>query len=106
MQSRILRVVKIVGIVALFSIWVFPLEFAAFSNTVYELPTNDGKILSDEYKFSQSFFNDIFHLYWTVNDSRIYVGMVGRTAGWIAIGFDPTTAMLDADIIFGWLDND
>ncbi len=106
MQSRNLQVVKIIGIVAFLSIGVFPLEFAAFSNAVDEIPTNDGKVLSNEYKFSQSFYNDIFQLYWTVNDSTIYIGMVGHTTGWIAVGFDPTSAMLDADIIFGWVDDE
>lgn len=106
MRSRTLQIIKIVGIVAFISIWVFPLEFAGFSNTVEEIPTNDGKVLSNEYKFSKSFSNDLFQLYWTVNDSTIYVGMIGQTMDWIAVGFDPTTAMLDADIIFGWVDNE
>jgi len=103
MKTLSLRIIKIVVIVAFLSIWAFPLNFAAFSNTVEETPTNDGRVESNEYQFSQSFSNDLFHLYWTVNDSTIYVGMVGQTAGWIAVGFDPTNAMLDADIIFGWV---
>jgi len=106
MNSKTLRTVKIVGIVILFSIWVFPLGFAAFANTNGEIPSNDGNVLSNEYKFSQSFSNGLFQLYWTVNDSTIYVGMVGQTSGWIAVGFDPTSAMLDADIIYGWVDNE
>ncbi len=38
-----------------------------------------------------------------VNDSTIYFGIIGQTTGWIAIGFDPDSQMLNADIIFAWV---
>jgi hypothetical protein len=68
------------------------------------IPVIDGVITENEYNSFLSFNDGKFTLYWTNNDTTIIIGMVGQTTGWIAIGFDPSTAMLDADLILGWVD--
>jgi hypothetical protein len=67
-------------------------------------PVIDGVVTENEYNSVLSFNDGKFTLYWTNNDTTIIVGMVGQTTGWVAIGFDPSTAMLDADLILGWVD--
>jgi hypothetical protein len=82
-----------------------PVESFAFPYELEELPISDGTIQDNEYSSVRSFQSGLFSLYWTINDSTIYVGMVGQTEGWISIGFDPTTAMLDADLYYGWVES-
>ncbi|MHA1542450.1 MAG: DOMON domain-containing protein [Candidatus Hodarchaeales archaeon] len=106
MRSRTFQIVKLIGILIFISMWILPSQLAAYTNANKEIPINDGIVQDNEYGSSRTFKNDLFRLYWTINDSSIYIGMVGQTTGWIAIGFDPTTAMLDADIIFGWVDDE
>ena len=97
---------KIVGFLVLLTILIYPLESIVIAKVEEQIPINDGIVQNTEYESSISFKNDLFQLYWTINDSTIYVGMIGQTTGWIAIGFDPTTSMLDADLVYGWVDNE
>ncbi|MHA1945831.1 MAG: DOMON domain-containing protein [Candidatus Hodarchaeales archaeon] len=106
MRSRNDVLVKILGLLVLFTILIYPGKSFAITNVTEQNPINDGIVQNNEYESSKSFKNDLFKLYWTINDSTIYVGMIGQTTGWIAIGFDPTTSMLDADLAYGWVDND
>jgi len=43
----------------------------------------DGIITEHEYSFSESFNNDDFILYWEIQNSTIYFGLVGKTSGWL-----------------------
>jgi hypothetical protein len=106
MRSRNDILVKIVGLFVLLTILIYPLESIVIANVEEQIPKNDGIVQNTEYGSSRSFKNDLFQLYWTINDSTIYVGMIGQTSGWIAVGFDPTTSMLDADLVYGWVDNE
>ena len=40
-------------------------------------------------------------LSWLPTDSTISVEVTGPTTGWVAVGFDPTTGMQDANIVIG-----
>lgn len=40
-------------------------------------------------------------LAWLPTDSTISVEVTGPTTGWVAVGFDPTTGMQDANIVIG-----
>jgi len=40
---------------------------------------------------------------WIVEDERINVEVTAPTTGWVAVGFDPSRAMKDADFIFGFV---
>lgn len=42
-------------------------------------------------------------LSWLPTDSTLSVEVTGPTTGWVAVGFDPTTGMQDANIIIGCL---
>jgi hypothetical protein len=70
-------------------------------------PTNviawaaDGVIAPGEYKSTQSFGD--YELNWTADDQYIYVGMKAKTPGWVAVGFDPESLMLHADIVMGYV---
>ncbi|UCG03846.1 MAG: hypothetical protein JSW11_07645 [Candidatus Heimdallarchaeota archaeon] len=66
-------------------------------------PNIDGIIGTDEYISEISLSGGDYKLYWQIEGDTIFLGMVGKTTGWVAIGFDPTLAMQDADMIFGWV---
>ncbi len=59
----------------------------------------DGVITPGEYRSNKSF--DGYELWWTADDTYIYVGMKAKTQGWVAVGFDPELMMQGADIVIG-----
>ena len=64
---------------------------------------SDGILSQNEYKNSKEFGNGRFTLYWSNDDEYIYMAIKGQTSGGVSIGFEPTQAMKDADMIFGWV---
>ena len=44
-----------------------------------------------------------FEIYWKNDVQYLYVGMRAKTLGWIAVGFEPTDWMKDADIVLGYV---
>jgi hypothetical protein len=105
MKSRNIIVGKSVVAFLVSVILILSLGSTAFAS-VEETPVVDGVVQQNEYNSSRTFASDAFQLYWTINDSTIFVGMIGQTTGWIAVGFDPTTSMLDADLMYGWVESD
>ncbi|MFX0151679.1 MAG: DOMON domain-containing protein, partial [Candidatus Hodarchaeota archaeon] len=65
----------------------------------------DGIISNGEYAFNSTFANGDYTLYWENIESEIYIGIVAKTSGWVALGIDPILMMQDADMIFGWINN-
>lgn len=63
----------------------------------------DGTITQNEYKNTKEFGNGRFTAYWSNDDEYLYMGLKGQTSGWISIGFEPTFAMQDSDMVFGWV---
>jgi len=61
----------------------------------------DGVITPGEYQKNKSFGD--FELHWTTDDLYLYMGMKAKTAGWVAVGFDPSSLMKDADIVQGFV---
>ena len=45
-------------------------------------------------------------LQWRTDDEYLYVNVSAPTTGWVAVGFDPTYQMADANIIIGYVDGD
>ena len=45
-----------------------------------------------------------YRLSWTVTDNVIKIEVSAKTLGWVAIGFEPTKQMKDADMILGYYD--
>jgi hypothetical protein len=44
-----------------------------------------------------------FHLRWKVEGESLRVNLKTETTGWLAVGFDPTTMMQDANLIIGYV---
>ncbi|MBT3755928.1 MAG: DOMON domain-containing protein [Candidatus Cloacimonetes bacterium] len=44
-------------------------------------------------------------LQWRTDDEYLYVNVSAPTTGWVAVGFDPTNQMADANIIIGYVDD-
>ncbi len=44
-----------------------------------------------------------FIVFWKNDHEFLYMALKAKTTGWVAIGFEPTTRMKDADMIFGWV---
>ncbi|MCR4421438.1 MAG: hypothetical protein GYA61_03840 [Spirochaetales bacterium] len=59
----------------------------------------DGIINPNEYTNKYSFDNNNFIVYAEILKDIVYFGIESNASGWIAIGFDPTSAMKDADMI-------
>ncbi len=63
----------------------------------------DGVVSAEEYGNSSSFGAGKFTLHWKVDGEEIRMAMAGQTVGWVSIGFEPSTGMMDADMVFGWV---
>ena len=61
----------------------------------------DGVIEEGEYENEITGFKHLFYIYWTSDNETLFMGMKGKTTGWIAVGFNPTVGMGDADIVLG-----
>ena len=66
----------------------------------------DGIIGEDEYQYHIYNGSLEMDLYYFNDDLYLYVGIKSTVSGWIAIGFDPGSAMEGADIIFMTIDGD
>ena len=96
------KTIMVLGLLTLFL-----MSGGVINTFALQMPNIDGTIDKDEYENSLIVYEAKFELYWTIdNDSGvIYFGIVGYTLGWVAIGIDPTTAMRNADMYFGYVDN-
>jgi hypothetical protein len=56
-----------------------------------------------EYNRTLEFGDGQFVVYWRHDDEFCYMALKGETMGWIAIGFEPSVQMDEADMIFGWV---
>ena len=61
----------------------------------------DGVISAGEYDGEVTLANGQMVVYWKNDGTTLYMGLWGQVTGWMAIGFEPTTAMKDADMIIG-----
>ncbi|MFX0087718.1 MAG: DOMON domain-containing protein [Candidatus Hodarchaeota archaeon] len=89
-------------------IFIFPqgTTVAGSNSDIMQMPIIDGVISSGEYSSSKSLNGGNYQLFWEAIDSTsISIGILGKTTGWVAIGFDPSSQMLDADIIFAWVES-
>ncbi len=66
-------------------------------------PTLDGIIDADEYDFKAKFAGGDFGFHWRIAEDTIFLAMEVKTDGWVAIGFEPSDRMKDADMIIGWV---
>lgn len=61
----------------------------------------DGVIKQGEYSKEAVFDKGNFRLLWEFQGDKIYMAIDAKTAGWVAVGFDPATVMSKSDMIFG-----
>jgi hypothetical protein len=64
----------------------------------------DGTIAEGEYANQVSLSEGNFLLYWEVSGDSVYFGIKAPTEGWVSLGIEPTQAMAEADMIFGWVE--
>lgn len=48
---------------------------------------------------------DDFEMSWVISGNQMEITMTAPTTGWVSVGFDPSAAMKDADIIIGYVDD-
>ena len=65
----------------------------------------DGFIGEGEYDTVMEREGGRFILAWTITEDRIHIAMSARTTGWVAVGFDPIVVADNADMVFGWVDD-
>ena len=65
----------------------------------------DGRIEEGEYPFSVSWKDQGYGLFWRLEGDLAVFALRAETEGWLALGFDPETAMESADMIIGWVDD-
>ena len=61
----------------------------------------DGMISEGEYSQDQGLSGGKFEVHWKNDADNLYMGRRGKTDGWLAVGFEPTVWMKDADMILG-----
>jgi hypothetical protein len=61
----------------------------------------DGVLGDMEYLGEMSYGN--YEIRWLADDQYIYIGIKAKTTGWVAIGFEPSSGMKDADMVFGFV---
>lgn len=74
------------------------------SGAASALPVIDGHVEPSEYSHSKSISGEL-EVHWSLTAEHIYFGLEADTAGWVSLGFEPTRAMKDADMIFCWVDD-
>jgi len=64
----------------------------------------NGEIGNGEYMASLQDNNTGIQLFWSNDSQDLYIGIITDSGGWVAVGFDPQSAMKGANIIFMALD--
>ncbi len=67
------------------------------------VPAIDGTVDMDEYMHATSDSTTGITVSWTNTEDTIYVALESPGTGYVAIGFDPDTAMSGANFIFGYV---
>ncbi len=63
----------------------------------------DGTITDGEYA-QEADFNGI-RLWWSNDETHLYLAMEGDTSGWVSVGLNPELGMKGADYILGYVEN-
>jgi hypothetical protein len=61
-----------------------------------------GKVMAAEYEHTAEVRGMSFS--WKVADGNLHIKLMGKTKGWVGIGFNPTQGMKDANFILGYVD--
>lgn len=63
----------------------------------------DGFVSEGEYPNSVEVSGGRLIVHWNNDAENLYMALEGRAEGFVAIGFDPSRSMKDADMIMGWV---
>ncbi|MCU0637614.1 MAG: hypothetical protein MUE87_03210 [Methanothrix sp.] len=63
----------------------------------------DGVVSEGEYSKNLSLSGGRYAVHWKNDADEIFMALVGLTEGFVAIGFEPSQAMKDADMVMGWV---
>ncbi len=63
----------------------------------------DGVISEGEYSKDLSLSGGNYIVHWKNDAENLYMALEGRAEGFVAIGFEPSQAMKDADMVMGWV---
>lgn len=63
----------------------------------------DGVISEGEYSKNLTLSDGRFAVHWKNDAEDLYMALTGQTEGFVAIGFEPSQAMKDADMVMGWV---
>ena len=88
---------------ALFIIFIVISLTSIFSQEMSD-KKNDKAMVKEELLFNETSVKE-FSLKWRINGQNLDLAVSAKTTGWIAVGFEPTRIMKDADIIIGYVDN-
>ena len=66
--------------------------------------TADGVITEGEYAQEADYGG--IRIWWTNDDTHLYLAMEGDTTGWVAVGINPDLGMKGANFILGYVEND
>ena len=61
---------------------------------------NPDGVLGDNEYLGEMNYGD-YEIRWMADGEYAYFGIRARTIGWVAVGFNPSSGMKDADMIFG-----
>jgi len=77
--------------------------FIMLGSAIYAVDV-DGILAPGEYSKEATFDNGNFRLLWKIESDKAFMAIDAKSPGWVAVGFQPTFAMANADMIFGIVD--
>jgi len=79
--------------------------FALIGSAAYAVEV-DGALAPNEYAREISLDKGNFRILWRIVEDRLYMAIDAKAAGWVSVGFEPTSVMANSDMIFGILGKD
>jgi len=76
-----------------------------YNNLFSTSPKIDGKLSPNEYDHYINLSNGDFRMFWKIVGDEVYILMIGRTKGYVALGIAPTVKSGNADYIIGSSDD-
>ncbi|NIN52846.1 MAG: hypothetical protein GTN80_07135 [Nitrososphaeria archaeon] len=105
-QTIVAITIVIIIIVGIGYYLILPSPTPTPTPTFTETPTliewkADGVIEENEYADKVTLADGKLTINWRSDDEYLYMALKSQTSGWVAIGFEPSVRMKDADMIFG-----
>lgn len=66
-------------------------------------PKIDGKLSPNEYQNYVNLSSGDFRIFWSIIKDEVFILMIGKTKGWVALGIDPSSKAGNADYIIGYV---